>query len=90
MQKQQTEVLLELLKEHGFKEVMVNVSHLAEEIERQIAYGEATAAQRDVVLRGYDDDHENALVKHMMDSGQVKDFVHDVQSTEQHPSTFKL
>jgi mannose-1-phosphate guanylyltransferase len=30
LQKPVMEFLLELLKEHGFKEVMVNVSHLAE------------------------------------------------------------
>ena len=33
LQKPVMEFLLELLKEHGFTEVMVNVSHLAEEIE---------------------------------------------------------
>ena len=33
LQKPVMEFLLELLKEHGFKEIMVNVSHLAEEIE---------------------------------------------------------
>ena len=32
LQKPVMEFLLELLKEHGFREIMVNVSHLAEEI----------------------------------------------------------
>ena len=34
------EFLLELLKEHGFKEIMVNVSHLAEEIENYFRDGQ--------------------------------------------------
>ena len=34
------EFLLELLKEHGVKEVMVNVSHLAEEIENYFRDGQ--------------------------------------------------
>ena len=33
LQKPVMEFLLELLREHNFKEIMVNVSHLAEEIE---------------------------------------------------------
>ena len=36
LQKPVMEFLLELLKEHGFKEIMVNVSHLAEEIENYL------------------------------------------------------
>ena len=37
------EFLLKLLKEHGFTEVMVNVSHLAEEIENSSAMASASA-----------------------------------------------
>ena len=39
LQKPVMEFLLELLKEHGFKEIMVNVSHLAEEIENYMTEG---------------------------------------------------
>ena len=40
LQKPVMEFLLELLKEHGFTEVMVNVSHLAEEIENYFRDGQ--------------------------------------------------
>ena len=40
IQKPVMEFLLELLKEHGFKEIMVNVSHLAEEIENYFRDGQ--------------------------------------------------
>ena len=40
LQKPVMEFLLELLKEHGFKEIMVNVSHLAEEIENYFRDGQ--------------------------------------------------
>lgn len=40
MQKPVMEFLLELLREHGFTEIMVNVSHLAEEIENYFRDGQ--------------------------------------------------
>jgi mannose-1-phosphate guanylyltransferase len=40
LQKPVMEFLLELLREHGFNEVMVNVSHLAEEIENYFRDGQ--------------------------------------------------
>ena len=40
LQKPVMEFLLELLKEHGFKEIMVNVSHLAEKIENYFRDGQ--------------------------------------------------
>ena len=40
LQKPVMEFLLELLREHGFTEVMVNVSHLAEEIENYFRDGQ--------------------------------------------------
>ena len=40
LQKPVMELLLEVLKEHGFKEIMVNVSHLAEEIENYFRDGQ--------------------------------------------------
>ena len=40
LQKPVMEFLLELLREHNFKEIMVNVSHLAEEIENYFRDGQ--------------------------------------------------
>ena len=40
LQKPVMEFLLELLRQHGFTEVMVNVSHLAEEIENYFRDGQ--------------------------------------------------
>ena len=40
LQKPVMEFLLELLREHGFNEIMVNVSHLAEEIENYFRDGQ--------------------------------------------------
>ena len=45
LQKPVMEFLLELLKEHGFNEVMVNVSHLAEEIENYFRDGQRFGVQ---------------------------------------------
>ena len=40
MQKPVMEFLVELLRQHGFKEIMVNVSHLADEIENYFRDGQ--------------------------------------------------
>ena len=40
LQKPVMEFLLELLRKHGFSEIMVNVSHLAEEIENYFRDGQ--------------------------------------------------
>jgi mannose-1-phosphate guanylyltransferase len=40
LQKPVMEFLLELLRQHGFNEIMVNVSHLAEEIESYFRDGQ--------------------------------------------------
>ena len=45
LQKPVMEFLLELLREHGFNEIMVNVSHLAEEIENYFRDGHAFSRQ---------------------------------------------
>jgi mannose-1-phosphate guanylyltransferase len=45
LQKPVMEFLLELLKEHGFDEIMVNVSHLAEEIENYFRDGQRFGVQ---------------------------------------------
>lgn len=40
LQKPVMEFLVELLRQHGFKQIMVNVSHLAEEIENYFRDGQ--------------------------------------------------
>jgi len=45
LQKPVMEFLLELLREHGFNEIMVNVSHLAEEIENYFRDGQRFGVQ---------------------------------------------
>ncbi|MEB3163239.1 MAG: NDP-sugar synthase [Prochlorothrix sp.] len=45
LEKPVMEFLLELLRQHGFTEVMVNVSHLAEEIERYFRDGQRFGVQ---------------------------------------------
>lgn len=45
LQKPVMEFLLELLREHGFTEIMVNVSHLAEEIENYFRDGQRFGVQ---------------------------------------------
>jgi mannose-1-phosphate guanylyltransferase len=45
LQKPVMEFLLELLREHGFDEIMVNVSHLAEEIENYFRDGQRFGVQ---------------------------------------------
>ena len=46
LQKPVMEFLLELLREHGFTEIMVNVSHLAEEIENYFRDGQRFGVER--------------------------------------------
>ena len=50
LQKPVMEFLLELLKEHGFKEIMVNVSHLAEEIENYFRDGQRSVSYTHLTL----------------------------------------
>ena len=45
LQKPVMEFLLELLRQHGFDEIMVNVSHLAEEIESYFRDGQRFGVQ---------------------------------------------
>ncbi len=56
LQKPVMEFLLELLKQHGFTEVMVNVSHLAQEIESYFRDGQRFGVQIGYSFEGRIDD----------------------------------
>ena len=58
LQKPVMEFLLELLKEHGFKEIMVNVSHLAEEIENYFRDGQGFGVEIAYSFEGRIEDGE--------------------------------
>ncbi|WP_413175487.1 sugar phosphate nucleotidyltransferase [Anabaena azotica] len=56
LQKPVMEFLLELLRQHGFDEIMVNVSHLAEEIENYFRDGQRFGVQIGYSFEGKIDD----------------------------------
>ncbi|MCT0224665.1 NDP-sugar synthase [Synechococcus sp. CS-1328] len=58
LQKPVMEFLLELLREHGFNEIMVNVSHLAEEIENYFRDGQRFGVQIAYSFEGKIEDGE--------------------------------
>jgi mannose-1-phosphate guanylyltransferase len=58
LQKPVMEFLLELLREHGFNEIMVNVSHLAEEIENYFRDGQRFGVQIAYSFEGRIEDGE--------------------------------
>jgi mannose-1-phosphate guanylyltransferase len=58
LQKPVMEFLLELLKEHGFDQIMVNVSHLAEEIENYFRDGQRFGVQIAYSFEGRIEDGE--------------------------------
>ncbi len=58
LQKPVMEFLLELLREHGFTEIMVNVSHLAEEIENYFRDGQRFGVQIAYSFEGRIEDGE--------------------------------
>jgi mannose-1-phosphate guanylyltransferase len=58
LQKPVMEFLLELLREHGFDEIMVNVSHLAEEIENYFRDGQRFGVQIAYSFEGRIEDGE--------------------------------
>ena len=58
LQKPVMEFLLELLREHGFNEIMVNVSHLAEEIENYFRDGQRFDVQIAYSFEGRIEDGE--------------------------------
>ena len=58
LQKPVMEFLLELLREHGFNEIMVNVSHLAEEIENYFRDGQRFGVQIPYSFEGRIEDGE--------------------------------
>jgi mannose-1-phosphate guanylyltransferase len=58
MQKPVMEFLLELLRQHGFDEIMVNVSHLAHEIENYFRDGQRFGVQIAYSFEGYIEEGE--------------------------------
>ena len=58
LQKPVMEFLLELLRQHGFTEIMVNVSHLAEEIENYFRDGQRFGVQIAYSFEGRIEDGE--------------------------------
>jgi mannose-1-phosphate guanylyltransferase len=58
MQKPVMEFLLELLRQHGFNQIMVNVSHLSEEIENYFRDGQRFGVQIAYSFEGRIEDGE--------------------------------
>ncbi|NJK34688.1 MAG: NDP-sugar synthase [Oscillatoriales cyanobacterium SM2_2_1] len=56
MQKPVMEFLVELLRQHGFDQIMVNVSHLSEEIENYFRDGQKFGVQMAYSFEGYIED----------------------------------
>ena len=83
LQKPVMEFLLELLKEHGFTEVMVNVSHLAEEIENYFRDGQRFGVELAYSFEGRIEDGE--LIGSAMGSAgglkKIQDFQHFFDDT---------
>ena len=83
LQKPVMEFLLELLKEHGFTEVMVNVSHLAEEIENYFRDGQRFGVEIAYSFEGRIEDGE--LIGSALGSAgglkKIQDFQHFFDDT---------
>ena len=83
LQKPVMEFLLELLKEHGFKEIMVNVSHLAEEIENYFRDGQRFGVEIAYSFEGRIEDGE--LIGDALGSAgglkKIQDFQHFFDET---------
>ena len=83
LQKPVMEFLLELLKEHGFAEVMVNVSHLAEEIENYFRDGQRFGVEIAYSFEGRIEDGE--LIGNALGSAgglkKIQDFQHFFDDT---------
>ncbi|MFM7405154.1 MAG: sugar phosphate nucleotidyltransferase [Cuspidothrix sp.] len=77
LQKPVMEFLLELLRQHGFTEIMVNVSHLAEEIESYFRDGQRFGVQIAYSFEGKID-HDGKLVGEAIGSAggmrRIQDF----------------
>jgi mannose-1-phosphate guanylyltransferase len=83
LQKPVMEFLLELLRQHGFNEIMVNVSHLAEEIENYFRDGQRFGVQIAYSFEGRIEDGE--LIGEALGSAgglkRIQDFQHFFDDT---------
>jgi mannose-1-phosphate guanylyltransferase len=83
LQKPVMEFLLELLRQHGFDEIMVNVSHLAEEIENYFRDGQRFGVQIAYSFEGRIEDGE--LIGEALGSAgglkRIQDFQHFFDDT---------
>lgn len=77
LQKPVMEFLLELLRQHGFDQVMVNVSHLAEEIESYFRDGQRFGVEIAYSFEGYIDDSGHLVGEALGSAGglrRIQDF----------------
>ncbi|UKO97228.1 sugar phosphate nucleotidyltransferase [Nostoc sp. UHCC 0870] len=77
LQKPVMEFLLELLRQHGFDEIMVNVSHLAEEIENYFRDGQRFGVQIAYSFEGKIDDNGKLVGEAIGSAGgmrRIQDF----------------
>jgi mannose-1-phosphate guanylyltransferase len=84
MQKPVMEFLLELLRQHGFDQIMVNVSHLAHEIENYFRDGQRFGVQIAYSFEGYIDQNGELQGKALGSAGgmrRIEDFSHFFDDT---------
>lgn len=77
LQKPVMEFLLELLRQHGFDQIVVNVSHLAEEIESYFRDGQRFGVQIAYSFEGYIDEEGKTVGKALGSAGglrKIQDF----------------
>ena len=72
LQKPVMEFLLELLRQHGFDQIMVNVSHLAEEIESYFRDGQRFGVEIGYSFEGSIDDNGKLVGKAIGSAGGMK------------------
>ena len=72
LQKPVMEFLLELLRQHGFDQIMVNVSHLAEEIENYFRDGQRFGVQIAYSFEGRIDDNGKLVGEAIGSAGGMK------------------
>ncbi|MCP9827852.1 MULTISPECIES: NDP-sugar synthase [unclassified Synechococcus] len=72
LQKPVMEFLLELLREHGFNEIMVNVSHLAAEIENYFRDGQRFGVEIAYSFEGHIQDDGELIGEAMGSAGGIK------------------
>ncbi len=72
LQKPVMEFLLELLRQHGFNQIMVNVSHLAEEIESYFRDGQRFGVEIGYSFEGYIDEDGKLVGKALGSAGGIR------------------